>query len=130
LDYLGLNLFLKFFFAIWLDIGILGKLDVWCFVYSLIFLLAHQSSDLVGSLSLLQNFMKFFYDIIVIQWLSGSLVLIYDIIVSYGGWFFRVSKKWSHIAMVFVFLIYHFGLLFPYTTIDIENIYMFYPKTL
>jgi hypothetical protein len=27
-DYLGLNLFLKFFFAIWLDIGILGKLDV------------------------------------------------------------------------------------------------------
>jgi hypothetical protein len=28
LDYLGLKLVPKFFFSIWLDIGILGKLDV------------------------------------------------------------------------------------------------------
>jgi hypothetical protein len=135
-----LNLNPKFFSAISLDIGILEKMDVWCFVYSFIFLLAHQSFDLVGSLTLLQIFIKLSYDIIVIQWFSGSLVWIYDIIVwqvifffwTYGCWFFKVSKKWSCIAMVFEFLIYHFGLLFPYITIDTKYVCVcvFYPKTL
>jgi hypothetical protein len=59
-----------------------GKLDVWCLVYNFISLLTHQSFYLMGSLTLLQKSIKFFYELVV-QWLSGSLVWIYDIIVSY-----------------------------------------------
>jgi hypothetical protein len=96
LDYLGLNLVLKFVFAIWLNTGILGKLDVWCFIYSFIFLLAHQSFDLVGSLTLLQNFIKKKMTLLLLNDLVAHL---YEFIISLyhmGVGFLGCSKN-NHI---------------------------------
>ncbi len=67
--------FLGFFFC-----NLVEYWNVWCLVYNFISLLTHQSFHLMASLTLLQKSIKFFYEV---QWLSGSSIWIYDIIVPY-----------------------------------------------
>lgn len=88
-DFLNLNIFL-FFWAIWLDIEMFGKLEVGHLVYLLqlasLFLLAHQNLELLSSITLLQKFVKFFYEALI-QWfivLNLWHYFGYDLWATYG----------------------------------------------